>query len=99
MDRSALELRRLHQPLDKAVHDAYGWSDLDLGHGFVEVDTLPENDRVRFTLSPEATRKELLRRLLALNHQRASHQSMAAPVARKRKGKAVNEDERQRPLF
>ena len=65
-----LELRRLHVALDSAVRDAYGWHDLDLGHDFVEVETLPENDRVRFTISPTA-RRELLRRLLALNHERA----------------------------
>jgi len=31
------------------------------------VDYLPENDRVRFTIHPEA-RKEVLKRLLELNH-------------------------------
>ena len=33
-----------------------------------EVDYLPENDRVRFTISPES-RKEVLKRLLKLNHE------------------------------
>ena len=42
---------------------------ITLGHAFHEVDYLPENDRIRFTLSPEA-RKEVLRRLLLLNHAR-----------------------------
>lgn len=65
-----LELRRLHVSLDTAVRDAYGWRELDLGHDFVEVETLPEKDRVRFTLSP-AARRELLRRLLVLNLERA----------------------------
>ena len=37
-------LRQLHVDLDNAVRDAYGWQDLDLGHNFHEVDTLPEND-------------------------------------------------------
>jgi hypothetical protein len=32
------------------------------------VDYLPENDRVRYTISPEA-RKEVLKRLLKLNHE------------------------------
>ena len=40
-----------------------------LRHGFYEVDYLPENDRVRFTIHPDA-RKEVLRRLLLLNHAR-----------------------------
>lgn len=67
---SLLELRRLHVALDIAVRDAYGWQDLDLEHDFHEVETLPENDRVRYTISP-ATRREVLKRLLAENHARA----------------------------
>ena len=59
-----LDLRRLHVELDLAVRDAYGWQDLDLEHGFYEVETLPENDRVRYTISP-AARREVLRRLLS----------------------------------
>lgn len=64
-----LELRRLHVALDFAVRDSYGWQDLDLEHDFHEVETLPENDRVRYTLSP-AARREVLKRLLAENHAR-----------------------------
>ncbi len=41
---------------------------IDLKHDFYEVDYLPENDRVRYTISPEA-RKEVLKRLLELNHK------------------------------
>ena len=82
-----LELRRLHVQLDTAVRDAYGWHDLDLGHGFHEVDTLAENDRVRFTISP-AARKELLKRLLDLNHVRVAEEKAtpaAAAVEKKRR--------------
>ena len=88
-----LELRRLHRELDFAVRDAYGWTDLDLGHDFVEVETLPENDRVRYTISP-AARKEVLKRLLAENHRRAAAEAAAAALeapakkARGRKSKA-----------
>ncbi len=64
-----LELRRLHVELDLAVRDAYGWQDLDLEYDFHEVETLPENDRVRYTISP-AARREVLKRLLAENHVR-----------------------------
>jgi len=83
-----LELRRLHRNLDIAIGDAYGWSNLDLGHDFAEVETLPENDRVRYTISP-AARKEVLRRLLALNHERASAQSVAVPVKKLRRAKGT----------
>jgi hypothetical protein len=57
-------LRELHIEMDKAVAAAYGWQDLDLGHGFHET-----AQGVRFTISDEA-RREVLRRLLELNHKR-----------------------------
>jgi hypothetical protein len=69
-----LELRRLHVELDTAIRDAYGWQDLELGHDFHEIETLPESDRVRYTISP-AARKELLKRLLTENHRRAAAES------------------------
>ncbi|CFV69664.1 Type I restriction-modification system methyltransferase subunit [Burkholderia pseudomallei] len=62
-------LRALQRELDIAVARAYGWDDLDLDHDFHEVPYLPENDRVRFTIS-EAARVEVLRRLSELNRQR-----------------------------
>jgi len=62
-------LRALQRELDLAVARTYGWDDLDLEHGFREVPYLPENDRVRFTIS-EAARIEVLRRLSELNRQR-----------------------------
>ncbi|VVD31063.1 Eco57I restriction-modification methylase domain-containing protein [Paraburkholderia dioscoreae] len=81
-----LELRRLRVQLDTAVRDAYGWTNLALDHDFVEVETLPENDRVRYTITPSA-RKEVLKRLLALNHDRAKLEAerriVSAPVKRK----------------
>ena len=62
-------LRALQLALDNAVARAYGWEDIDLDHGFHEVPYLPENDRVRFTIS-ETARVEVLRRLSELNRQR-----------------------------
>jgi len=62
-------LRALQCELDAAVARAYGWDELDLEHGFHEVPYLPENDRVRFTIS-ETARVEVLRRLSELNRQR-----------------------------
>lgn len=83
--RGILELRCLHRELDLAVRDAYGWSDLDLEHDFHEVETLSENDRVRYTVSP-AARKELLKRLLAENHWRAAEEeSIKAEVTQAKK--------------
>lgn len=93
-----LELRRLHRELDIAIRDAYGWTDLNLGHDFHEVETLAENDRVRYTISPSA-RKEVLRRLLALNHQRAATEAAAVPEKTKKRGRKSKNDAAQEDLF
>jgi len=63
-----VKLRQLHVEMDNAVLEAYGWQDVQLRHEFYEVDYLPENDRIRFTIHPDA-RKEILKRLLELNHR------------------------------
>ena len=68
-DSEIKKLRDLHRELDTKTAHAYGWKDLDLNHDFHEVAHLPENDRIRFTIS-EAARLEVLRRLAALNLQR-----------------------------
>lgn len=78
-----LELRRLHIELDLAIRDAYNLQNLPLDHDFYEVETLAENDRVRYTISP-AARKDVLRRLLAMNHTRAEAEAAAAPSKPKR---------------
>lgn len=66
--KGIIKLRELHKQMDEAVLEAYGWQDIALRHDFYEVDYLPENDRVRYTIHPEA-RKEILKRLLLLNHK------------------------------
>ena len=66
--KDILKLRELHKQMDETVLKAYGWQDIDLAHDFYEADYLPENDSVRYTISPEA-RKEGLKRLLKLNHE------------------------------
>ena len=64
-DTQINQLRELHVDLDVAVRDAYGWSDLDLGHGFCRV----RGQGDRFTFSPAAA-DEMLDRLLELNKAR-----------------------------
>jgi hypothetical protein len=81
--RRIQQLRDLHRDLDHAVRDAYRWTDLPLEHDFHDIETLPENDRTRYTISPTA-RKELLKRLLLLNHQR--HEEEAAAGVHDKKG-------------
>jgi hypothetical protein len=58
------KLRDLHVEMDNAVATAYGWADLDLNHGFRET-----KQGIRFTIS-EPARREVLQRLLKLNHER-----------------------------
>jgi hypothetical protein len=58
------KLRDLHVEMDQAVAAVYGWPDLELGHGFHETKL-----GVRFTIS-EPARREVLQRLLKLNHER-----------------------------
>ncbi|QTX31824.1 N-6 DNA methylase [Aminithiophilus ramosus] len=75
------ELRRLHRRIDEAVREAYGWSDIPLEHGFHELEFLPENDRVRYTVS-RAARREILERLLKLNHRRHDEEIAAGLVGK-----------------
>ena len=65
--------------MDQAVAAAYGWSDLDLGHGFHET-----KQGVRYTIS-EAARRTVLDRLLALNHQRYDEEVKAGLHQKKAK--------------
>ncbi len=57
-------LRDLHVQMDNAVIQAYGWSDLQLEHGFLETKL-----GMRFTIS-ESSRREVISRLCRLNNQR-----------------------------
>lgn len=94
--RGILILRNLHKQLDEAIRNAYGWSDLDLGHDFHEVETLPENDRVRYTISP-AARKQVLQRLLQLNHERAALQ-IAPEKGKKKQSKKESEKKNKKSI-
>ena len=80
-----IELRCLHAEMDGAVIAAYGWQDLNLGHGFHET-----KQGIRYTIS-EAARREVLDRLLALNHQRHAEEVAAGLHDKKTaKSKAAN---------
>ena len=61
---TTLSVRSAHEPVTERSRSA----GVRLSHDFYEVDYLPENDRVRYTIHPEA-RKEILKRLLELNHK------------------------------
>ena len=72
-------LRDLHVEMDKAVAAAYCWSDLDFDHGFHET-----KQGTRFTIS-EAARREVLARLLKLNHERYAEEVAQGLHAKKSK--------------
>ncbi len=81
-DASGLpELRRLQTLMDQAVAEAYGFDDICLDHDFHSVAYLPEEDRVRFTISEDA-RLEVLRRLTNLNRER--HEAECAQASEER---------------
>ena len=63
------KLRDLHIELDQAIAAAYGWTDFKLGHGMHET-----KQGVRFTIS-ESARREVLQRLLKLNHERYAEEA------------------------
>ncbi|MEP7285789.1 MAG: type IIL restriction-modification enzyme MmeI [Chloroflexota bacterium] len=76
------QLRALHVEMDHAVAAAYGWSDFDVQYDFYET---PQG--VRYTM-PEESRREVLKRLLALNFERAAEeQSILAGLPKPKKGK------------
>lgn len=82
-------LRELHVQMDTAVVEAYGWFDLKLGHDFYQT-----KQGVRFSIN-ELTRREVLDRLLQLNHERYAeevrlglHDKKRGTVRRKKKSLA-----------
>ncbi|WP_265264041.1 Eco57I restriction-modification methylase domain-containing protein [Spirulina subsalsa] len=96
-DSAIQKLRDLHQEMDETVAQTYGWTDLKLNHDFHET-----KQGLRFTIS-EPIRREILDRLLQLNHER-----YAAEVAQglhnkgkkkktpaKKKGKTSSQNDQQ----
>ncbi len=79
-------LRNIEVELDEIVLTAYGWDDLQLGHGFYET-----KQGARFVIS-EVARKAILQRLLKLNNQRHEQEENTASCKkvknRKRNSKA-----------
>ncbi len=85
--------------MDQTVAAAYGWTDFALNHGFHET-----RQGVRYTIS-EPARREVLARLLKLNHERYAeevrqglHEKKKTTAAKKPRKATANADE-ARPLF
>lgn len=81
-DADIAELRAIHQAIDEAVCRAYGWDDLipQLDHGIH-----PVGRDTRFTVGPTVQR-EIVDRLLELNHER--YAAEVAAGLHDKKGKA-----------
>jgi hypothetical protein len=90
-DPDILELRDLHAAMDRAVLDAYGWTDIQPRCEFI-LDYVDEDDdtpgqpsrrkkpwRYRW---PDEIRDEVLGRLLELNTTRAKEEALAGATAR-----------------
>jgi hypothetical protein len=90
-DRSPeiIRLRELHAAMDKAVLDAYGWSDIvpayEFSGDYENDDGSAGSVRLNFT---EEVRDEILRRLLALHAERLKAEQSALPAAAKSDMKA-----------
>lgn len=84
-----IELRSLQVEMDQAVAAAYGWQDLNLGHCFHET-----KQGIRYTIS-EGARREILDRLLELNHRRYAEE-IAAGLHEKKRAKVASSGKRGR---
>ncbi|ABA20950.1 conserved hypothetical protein [Trichormus variabilis ATCC 29413] len=104
-DPEILKLRELHTAMDKAVLNAYGWSDIPTDCDFIldyeeEEDT--ENSSGRQKKKPwryrwrEEIHDEVLARLLDLNQKRAEAEILGGKGADKGKGKGGKNKSNQR---
>ena len=88
------QMRELHVQVDQAVAAAYGWSDVELGHGFHMYRQVR-----RWTISP-AVRVELMDRLLEENLRRAEQErKVSASAGRKGRSRPKTAPEGQEGLF
>jgi hypothetical protein len=91
-DPDILKLRELHDAVDRAVLDAYGWSEIQTDCEFLldyEVDKEEGGNkkkpwRYRW---PDEVRDEVLARLLELNAERSKEEARAGAAAAKKGGK------------
>jgi hypothetical protein len=87
-----VKLRELHAAMDRAVLDAYGWTDIPTDCEFLLDYEIDEEEwgnkkkpyRYRW---PDDVRDEVLARLLELNDQRAAEEARSGATASKKGGK------------
>ena len=92
-DADIMTLRALHAAMDRAVLDAYGWTDIPTDCDFLVDYEEEETEEEAPTKArqrkkpwryrwPDAVRDEVLARLLELNARRAEEERMAGPSAK-----------------
>lgn len=86
-DPAIEHLRRLHEEMDRAVLDAYGWTDIEVPPF---CPTTPAEQKAL-----EAFQDEIIDRLFVLNAERAAEEARAA-AATKPKGKPPTKPTRKR---
>ncbi len=96
------ELRRLHSKMDRAVLDAYGWTDIPTDCEFlldyaIDEETWSSRKKKPYRYRwPDEVRDEVLARLLELNAERAAEEERAGLTARpKYKQKSTNRSRTQ----
>ena len=93
-DREIARLRELHAAMDRAVLDAYGWTDIPTDCDFFldyEIDeaTWGRKKKPYSYRWPDTVRDEVLARLLALNAERAAEEARAGKTSRSTRGKST----------
>lgn len=78
-----VRLREIHTEVDEAVAEAYGWTDLNLRHGFYDT-----RQGRRFTIDP-AVQVEILDRLLELNFERHAEEVKGGRATKRKRAKAT----------
>lgn len=104
-----IELRELHEAMDRAVLDAYGWTDIPTDCEFLldyEVDDEEGSSRRKKPWRyrwPDDVHDEVLARLLALNAERAAEEQRSGAAATlvqpKRVAKSLEVDSEAQSLF
>jgi hypothetical protein len=82
-------LRELQTKIDIEILTTFGWNDISLNHNFYELEYLPENDRIRFAIHKNS-RKEILKRLVSLNHDRYKAEPQALTKMKKKSPKMTD---------
>jgi len=99
-----IRLRELHAAMDKAVLDAYGWTDIvpayEYSGDYENEDGTPGSVRLNFA---EEVRDDILKRLLALHAERIKSEQAQAPAESQKKNKSKkaqsSDDAGQSELF